>query len=250
MPLGSRFAGAGFAASGQQAAAQVFQEFSPLGAQLTARAGVGSEPILQAPADRGKRQTQGRDAFVQCGRELGGADEVVGEQSCQPFFAGHVGGFDFQLDQIHLGFEVAQVQFDMPAQAVEPHQFFQGVIGSMGQGGKEKQLERAEALARYLNGQQSTGDRSGITTGLELVVTGGGPANLVLPGPERAAQQFASAAVGEAKQDMLVRLAGGLDHAEDSEISVADEQTSAGGTQQDLAGQDLLADLAGAHRAI
>jgi len=72
----------------------------------------------------------------------------------------------------------------------------------------------------------------------------------MLAGAQSAAQQSASATIGHAKQKLLARLTSRLNHAEDPKITVADEQALGGGTKNNLAGQDLLAEVKGAQGAI
>src|SRR2546430_17643509 len=67
---------------------------------------------------------------------------------------------------------------------------------------------------------------------------------------QSAAQQSASATIGHAKQKLLARLTSRLNHAEDPKITVAGEQALGGGTENNLAGQDLLAKVKAAHGAI
>src|SRR5437899_8086505 len=67
---------------------------------------------------------------------------------------------------------------------------------------------------------------------------------------QSAAQQSASATIGHAKQKLLACLTSRLNHAEDPEITVADEQALGGGTENNMAGQDLLAEVNGAQGAI
>jgi hypothetical protein len=46
----------------------------------------------------------------------------------------------------------------------------------------------------------------------------------MVSGPQRPTEQFAGAAIGQAQQDLLAGLTGGLDDTEHPEITVSDEQ--------------------------
>ena len=82
-----------------------------------------AQPVFQASAGGRKGQGQGRDAFLQRGAKHGGANQVVGQQAGQPFLARHLSRMGLQLRRIHLGFDVAQIQFDVPSHPIEPDQF-------------------------------------------------------------------------------------------------------------------------------
>jgi hypothetical protein len=85
---------------------------------------------------------------------------------------------------------------------------------------------------------------------LELVMAGRFPTHLMLAGAKSATQQFARAALGHAKQDLLARLPGGLNNAEHPKITVSDEQALGPAIKNDLAGQNLLTEMAGAQGTI
>ena len=108
---------------------------------------------------REKERSKRADLPAERGAEHGGAQDVVGQQTGQPFFAGHLGRFAFQLDQAHLGFEVAQVQFDVPAQTVEFDQCGHRIFYGVGQGSEQVEGLRAIAFALEGDDQQPSGRR-------------------------------------------------------------------------------------------
>src|SRR5467141_39859 len=250
MPLGAGFIGTRFSAARKQAAAHLLKSLCPLEASLTLSAAEVTQPIFQAPSNGGKRQGERRDPLGQRRAKLRGANEIIGEQARQPFFARQVRGLDLQLRQVHLSFQVAQVQFDVPAQPIKSRQLLERVVGGVGQGGKKAEQLGAKALALELHDQQAALQRVCAAIRLELVLAGGFPMDLMIAGPESLSQQFARATLGQAQQNLLARLAGGLSAAEDPEITVADEQALGEAIQNDPAGQDLLADMDRAQGAV
>ena len=73
---------------------------------------------------------------------------------------------------MHLGFEVAQIQFDVPAHGVEPGEFQRGIEFGLREGREQKEALGAEAVALELDDEQAAGDGIGAEVGLELVVAG------------------------------------------------------------------------------
>ncbi|OLE97659.1 MAG: hypothetical protein AUG75_05665 [Cyanobacteria bacterium 13_1_20CM_4_61_6] len=111
----------------------------------------------------------------------------------------------------------------MPAQAIKPDQFIDGVIGGVGQSGEATEQLRAKAIPLESNHQQAAIDWGFAASGLELVLAAGFPTQRMVAHPKGAPQKFARAPIGQAKQYLLPRLTGGLHHAEDSKITVPDE---------------------------
>jgi hypothetical protein len=153
MALGARFIGAWFEAVRKQALAHLLESLCPLDASLAGSAAELTQPTFQVPANGGERQGEGRDPLLQGSAKLCGADEIVSEQPGQPFFSRHVRRLGLQLYQVHLRFEVAQVQLDVPTQAIKSDQFLRRVVGGVGQSGEQTQKLRAKARASKPNDQ-------------------------------------------------------------------------------------------------
>ncbi len=104
----SRLRGPGLASARQEGLAHPVQHPAPVSGG-GGPAAKESQPVFQMSPAEGKGKKQGANLPAERGAEHGGAQDVVGQQTGQPFFPGHLGRFAFQLDQAHLGFEVAQV---------------------------------------------------------------------------------------------------------------------------------------------
>jgi hypothetical protein len=152
---------------------------------------------------------------------------------------------------VHLGFEVAQIQFDVPAHGVEPGEFQRGIEFGLREGREQKEALGAEAVALELDDEQAAGDGIGAEVGLELVVAGVRPSNDVLAQGEWALEELARAPLGHAHQGVGAGAQSGLRDAEHAEVAVSDEESWRGGFgENNLAGQLLLAGSGGREAAI
>ena len=73
---------------------------------------------------------------------------------------------------MHLGFEVAQIQFDVPAHGVEPGELQRRIEFGLREGREQKEAPGAEAVALEFDDEQAAGDGIGAEIGLELVLAG------------------------------------------------------------------------------
>ena len=132
MALGSGLAGSGFSTFGQPALTHLCQSLLPVGISPSFGGTEIPEPTLQSSATGRKGQAQGLGLGVLRGAKHRGADQIISDQSGQPFLGGHLRAMGFQLSRVHLGFDITQVQLHLPAPAIELDQFFQGVLRRVG----------------------------------------------------------------------------------------------------------------------
>ena len=145
------------------------------------------QPALDMSSGRGEGQLEGRESCVESSAEHGGPNQIVSQQPGHPFFFCHGGGFAFELSQTHLSFEIAQVEFDVPAPAVESHQFLGRIIGV--QTGKQMESLGAKPTALDSHDQQASLDRLVGAALLGLIVAAGRPTHLISPRAWRWAHQ-------------------------------------------------------------
>ena len=152
---------------------------------------------------------------------------------------------------MHLGFEVAQIQFDMPAHGVEPGEFQRRIEFGWREGREQKEALGAEAVALEFDGEQSAGDGIGAKIGLELVVAGVRPGDNMLAQGEGVLEELAGAPLGHAHQGVGAGTESGLRDTKHAEVAVSDEEAWPGSLgENDLAGQLLLAGSGGREAAI
>ena len=72
---------------------------------------------------------------------------------------------------MHLGLEIAQIHFDVPAHSIEFGQFLGWVEVGLSQGGEQKEALGAEPVSLDIDDEQATLDGILGDAGLELVVT-------------------------------------------------------------------------------
>ena len=119
---GPRFGGAGLTTLGQTGFGDATQEPLP---------GVGAAPVQRTAHQPTQKQlaspTERQQVHGHLGQgrrcSHGPADEIVSNQSGQPFLAHHIGGVALQEAEVHLGFDIAETQLNVPAQAIDLRHF-------------------------------------------------------------------------------------------------------------------------------
>src|SRR5262245_24220286 len=179
-----------------------------------------------------------------------GTDQIVGDEASKPFFFEHVRRLAFELFHCQLGVEVTKVQFDLPAHAIEFDQLGQRKGGCIGESGKKKENAAGLSGTVKMDGNQTALDGVFGSKGAFFVGSGRGPLNRkIRPLAGLVTQQFLRSEAAESQQDVTVGLASGLDHSMDAKITIPQEERWGFGQADDLTGQDLFSDSAGADLA-
>jgi hypothetical protein len=169
------------------------QEFFPNPGPMRTIMAPSRQPVEQVTARGAEGKRESGHPGPESGTEHGGADQIVGQQAGEPFFFCHLRRFAFELLHVHLGFDVAQIQFDMPAHGVEPGEFQRRIEFALRESCEQKEALGAKAVALEFNHEQAAGDGIGAESGLELVVAGVSPGDDVLAQGERTLEELAGA---------------------------------------------------------
>jgi len=130
---------------------------------LPVAAAVGPVGVTQAPAQKQfPSAAEGEPTHRDFGdRRRSGhkpADEIVGDEASEPFFAQHVGGVAFQKAQFHLGFDITKTHFNLPTHRINLDERIGWALQCSGQGGEQIEGQRTVAAAMNPHCQEPASD--------------------------------------------------------------------------------------------